>query len=81
MSSDPALQQTTLPGLRFGALSPSLAEQLADVISTDEQREKIAHLDRDADAVTRLKLRGLIAEGVANKARGRIAKAAWRVLA
>lgn len=76
----PSEQNPTLPTLAFGALAPLLADQLASLIVTDAQRNEVEHLDRDAQAVARLVVRGLIADSTAKKARDRIAKAAWEAV-
>jgi hypothetical protein len=67
-------------GLQLGALAPPLAEQLAERISTPEQREAIEHLQRDTDAISRLYVRGLISESVAIQARNRIVRAVAKAL-
>lgn len=52
--------------VRFGALAPSLAQQL------DRKPSDVELWQRDADAITRLRLRGLISERVARDARKRL---------
>lgn len=56
--------------IELGALAPSLIEQLAGAVDAD----KLAHFDQDADAITRLYVRGYIPESVAGKARKRLVK-------
>ena len=51
--------------IELGALAPSLIEQLAGEVDA----AILAHLDRDADAITRLYVRGYIAQSVADRAR------------
>lgn len=56
--------------IELGALAPSLIEQLAGEVDA----AILAHLDRDADAITRLYVRGYIAQSVADRARKRLVK-------
>ena len=56
--------------IELGALVPSLIEQLAGHVDA----EKLAILDADADAITRLYVRGYITPSVADKARKRLVK-------
>jgi hypothetical protein len=61
--------------IRFGALSPSIHEQLRDQgFTLDMDPLQIAHLQRDADEVTRLYVRCVLTEAQSNKARWRISK-------
>lgn len=52
--------------IRFGALSPSLAEQLNVKPSTVELFQK------DADAICRLSIRGLVAPAIIRRARQKL---------
>lgn len=54
----------------FGALSPPLSRQLAGV----QSREVIRHWQRDADAITRLAVRGLLTEREVGNARLRLCR-------
>lgn len=56
--------------IALGALSPSLTEQLDGMIDEKE----IAVLDLDADAITRLYIRGYISSSQATTARKRLIK-------
>ena len=78
--SDRSPPAEALPRLVFGALAPSLAEQLAPWILTPEHRDTIRHCDLDAEAVSRLYVRGFIPKGVASRARDLIARAAVRTV-
>lgn len=53
--------------LSFGALAPPIREQLRYAKVTIRSRD-LAHFQRDADAVTRLVVRGLLSDGIAQKA-------------
>jgi hypothetical protein len=57
--------------LSFGALSPPLSEQLAGL---GLKVLTIRHFQRDADAITRLLVRGLMSESHGHLARGRLAR-------
>lgn len=57
--------------LSFGALAPKISEQLAGKIDT----KKAEAFDADAFELTRLQIRGLLTDGEAHKARGRLVKA------
>lgn len=54
----------------FGALAPSLIEQLAGHVDATT----LAILDADADAITRLYVRGYLAPSVADRARKKLVK-------
>ena len=59
--------------LRFGAMSPSIKEQLT------EQKLKFKvgdanHFQKDSEAIVRLKIRGLINESTAKKAQDNLFK-------
>jgi hypothetical protein len=47
--------------IHFGALTPPLSEQLSN-FKIDEKN--LAHYQRDADAITRLSVRGLITDSM-----------------
>jgi hypothetical protein len=64
-SSDPALV------LHFGALAPKLGYQIATQ-GFQFVRINVRHAQRDADAVTRLLVRGLISERAGETARQKI---------
>ena len=57
--------------IRFGALSPSLQEQLAGAGIDPEELERF---DRDADAITRLVVREILTDTVATAARRTLLK-------
>lgn len=57
--------------IAFGALAPTLVDQLA---GSKVPVEKLEAFDRDADAVTRLVVRGLLTQSQANAARKKILK-------
>ena len=52
--------------IHMGALSPKLSDQIPGLPD---------HFDRDADAITRLKVRGLMTDSEGDKARKRLVKA------
>lgn len=54
---------------KFGALAPSLADQLK---ADDRQSEILAPYQKDADAITRLSVRGLLSEAEIYRARTRL---------
>lgn len=56
--------------IELGALAPSLIEQLAGHIDAD----KLAILDADSDAITRLYVRGYLTPSATDKARKRLVK-------
>jgi hypothetical protein len=58
--------------IKFGALAPKLRAQLREQKLRVKDADKLAHLQRDADAVSRLLIRGLITEGMAHLARKQI---------
>jgi hypothetical protein len=57
-------------GIHFGALSQPIHKQLG-IKRIDED---LKHLQEDADAVTRLAVRGLLADSVVRKTRQKIMK-------
>ena len=57
--------------IRFGALAPSLVEQLAGLGITEE---KLEALNNHAHAITRLKVNGLLTERESGSARKRLIK-------
>lgn len=60
----------------LGALAPSLSEQLDGYLPADD----LEHLDKDADAITRLYIRGLMTKTRADAARGKLCKEIGRLL-
>lgn len=63
--------------IEFGALAPPLAEQLKDAgIGV----VKWAIFQKDADAITRLRVRGVMSDLEAHKARTRLIKAIGKAL-
>lgn len=52
--------------LRFGAMPPFIREQLIEQGFTFENNE-IEHFQKDADAITRLRVRGLIPDSQIDK--------------
>ena len=63
-------KQTGQP-LAFGALAPLLSEQLQWYSVPDET---VKHFQMDNDAISRLRIRGLIPDSIADKAYDRLAK-------
>lgn len=60
-------------GIRFGAMAPSIKEQIK------EQGFKIdptdcAHLQKDAEAITRLRIRGLLTDSACKSAHDKLFK-------
>ena len=64
--------------LRFGAVSPKLARQLA---AHHLDRESIRHWQMDADAITRLVIRRLLTDAQAKQARQKLIDAIARAIA
>ena len=65
--SEPTLDpQTRRFSLSFGALAPSLATQL------DKKPSDVKTFQKDADAITRLLIHGLISDSVGRQARQRL---------
>jgi len=58
--------------LEFGALAPPLREQLKDAGLVIRYKRNLAHYQRDADAITRIVIRGLISDSQARTARKRL---------
>lgn len=57
--------------IQMGAFAPSLSEQgFADLIDANT----LDHLQKDADAISRLSVRGIIPDSVAGKARERLVR-------
>lgn len=64
-------------GIRFGALAPRLLEQLKAQVPTSYTRKQLSelrHLQLDADALVRLKVRGVIAGSAALKVQRRLVR-------
>lgn len=55
----------TTISLHFGALAPTLKEQLKEHVIDDTD---LKHFQRDADAITRLAVRGLITDSTKMRA-------------
>lgn len=66
--------------LRFGALAPPLREQLVEQ-GHEISEYSSADLQADADAITRLYLRGLLRKGEVDTARRRLVRSVQEVLA
>ncbi len=62
----------------FGALAPALEEQAA--AQGFQFAEAPDHLQKDADAIARLQIRGLIPDSTAHKARERLMRNAAKML-
>lgn len=65
----------------LGALAESLVDQLAKVSTTPEQIIEIERLDMDANAISRLHIRGLIPGSQATKARKGLMRKLAQILA
>jgi len=65
-------KHTVKRGLRIGALAPQFREQFTDAERDLLGRKNIDIAQDDANAVTRLRLRGLIPDAVARRANQRI---------
>lgn len=59
--------------LAFGAMSPKISEQL-DKQGFLYQEEDISHFQKDADAIVRLRVRGLLPEGQIEKCHQKLVK-------
>jgi len=67
--------------IELGALSEPLTDQLGRNIKlTPEQRKEAGIYDKDADAISRLYIRGLIPESQADNARRKLLKKIERLL-
>lgn len=64
--------------LEFGAMAPDISQQLAYQGLTAKARA-IAHWQKDADAITRLSVRGMLSDSEKSKARRRLLKTILRV--
>lgn len=60
--------------IQMGAMTPLLSNQLRLQMAVIEDRDLVAHLQRDADAITRLLVRGLITAKSADTARKRLVR-------
>lgn len=60
--------------ITFGAMSPQLREQLQHQGMRTRDANQLKHLQMDADAVTRLCVRGMITQGETHNARKKITK-------
>lgn len=67
------------PRIEFGALSKPISEQLSEQGHAFDA-EAIAHLERDAEAVSRLKVRGVVPHAAGNRAYDKLAKRVWAAL-
>ena len=59
--------------LQFGAMAAPIAEQLADQDLTGNAH-LVQHFQRDADAIARLQIRGLLPDSATQNARKRLLK-------
>lgn len=59
VSANSGSQETI--GIHFGALSPSVWEQLSEQGFTADEKD-LKHWDQDAQAITRLHLRGMLTD-------------------
>lgn len=62
--------------ITLGAMEPPLTEQLKGLASNED----LSHLQRDAQAITRCHIRGLISDRESDKARRRLIKRIERTL-
>ena len=60
--------------LTFGAMAPTILAQLARQGVQPNEVGVVSHWQRDADAIARLKIRGLISDSQARQARQRLLK-------
>lgn len=60
-------------GVSFGAMAPPLAEQLAEVLG-ERSHPNLPQHQKDADAIARLAVRGVLTETEAHRARKRLMK-------
>lgn len=74
-ASLPALKPARVT-LELGLMRKPFAEQLASQ-GLPFDADTIAHLDKDADAASRLKLRGILTYSAGNAAYDKIAKRVW----
>jgi hypothetical protein len=58
----------------FGAMAPSLKEQIGDLLPRKYRGIQLRRWQHDADAVTRLVVRGLITDKMARSARRQIVR-------
>ncbi len=58
--------------IELGAMAPKLSQQLSSLRRLDQ--DKVAMAEKDADAITRLHVRGILIESEATRARNRLMK-------
>lgn len=66
--------------LEFGALSNSIIEQLYDQNLSLKKGQDAVYLQRDADAITRCLVNGLISQSVGQQARKRLLKRICKIV-
>lgn len=70
--------------IRHGALAPKISEQLSKQGFKERvrfEKQKLAHIQNDCDAVNRLKIRGILSDAEVNRARRRINAEIFSLLA
>jgi cytochrome c-type biogenesis protein CcmH/NrfG len=60
--------------IRFGVFAKPIAEQIEEQRLTAIDGGNVEHWQRDAEALSRLRIRGIITDGEAKKARDRLGK-------
>ena len=60
--------------IRLGALAPKISEQLDSIGISNYDKEYLDVFQKDADAISRLSIRGFISESVGITARKRLMK-------
>lgn len=66
--------------IAFGWMNPPLAEQLSSQ-GLGFDAEDVAHHQKDADAISRLRVRGVITTSEGDRAYDRLAKRVWKSVA
>lgn len=73
MSKTTETKQTEI-AIHFGAMCDTIAEQLAGQVERLPAAHTLEHLQRDAEAITRLRVRSVLTDGEASRARQRLMK-------
>jgi len=66
--------------IKIGALAPPITEQLKELNLSDDKIARILPFDFDANAITRLHIRGIITDAEYNNASKRLVKKITQIL-
>lgn len=72
-------QEKKSMSLSFGALAPRISEQL-EAQGLEFKTTEVVQLQRDLDAVTRLRVRGLLPDSLCEMVHRRIFRKVWEVV-